>query len=120
MELLASVAGLILAFFADTPPLMALSNLVTSAGCFAGAWFQPEEDVFTISEKIGSGASTISSVLFLVPESTCQTGGWIGVGVDVVNTGVSIGYQCYRAANPKYVIPQILRLSSTRTLTGRL
>lgn len=87
--------GLLVACFADSPPLMALSNVIVSAGCFAGSCMAPEKDIFRVCDMVGSGSSALSSVLFLVKEPTCQTIAWVGVGLDGINTVMMVGSQFY-------------------------
>jgi hypothetical protein len=52
----------------------------------------PSKTYDRISELVGSGAVTFSSILFVVKEPTCQTVAWVGVAIDFANLGVQIGY----------------------------
>ena len=87
-----------LSFFGDVPQILALSNIITSAGCFASSCIAPEKDFFRIAELVGSGSSTVSSGLFLVKEPYCQTAAWVGVGIDAANTCLMVGNQIYQAS----------------------
>ncbi|KAF5647296.1 putative RNA-directed DNA polymerase from transposon X-element [Fusarium sp. NRRL 52700] len=99
VETIASFIGLILSCFTDSPPLFALSNLVVSRGCFAASCMAPSGQLSRVSDVIGSGASALSSVLFLVKEPTCQTIPWVGVGSDVVCSCIQTGLMISRFAN---------------------
>ncbi|KAG5753245.1 hypothetical protein H9Q70_004091 [Fusarium xylarioides] len=99
VETIASFIGLILSCFADSPPLFALSNLIVSGGCFAASCMAPSGQLSRVSDAIGSGASALSSVLFLVKEPTCQTIAWVGVGSDVVCSCIQTGLMISRFTN---------------------
>ncbi|CAM1505029.1 Fc.00g106660.m01.CDS01 [Cosmosporella sp. VM-42] len=91
VETMASLLGLILSCFTDSPSLFALSNLAVSAGCFAGTCMAPEKGVYEYSEIVGSGCASLASILFLTKNPTTNTAGWVFDFIDVTNVVVRLG-----------------------------
>jgi hypothetical protein len=67
-----------------------MSNMMTSAGAFAGSCMAPEHSLREASEMVGSATSTVSSALFLSKHPICQAVAWVGVGVDGGNALVRV------------------------------
>ncbi|EHK96089.1 hypothetical protein M7I_8224 [Glarea lozoyensis 74030] len=84
VELITSVVGLFFSFFADSPPIMAMSNFINSAGGFAATCCHPEKDAFTYVSLGASGCQAVSSIVFLVKEPTCQAIGWGGTALGFI------------------------------------
>lgn len=80
-----SLVGFLLSFFSDKPHVLALSNIATSVGAFAGKCMAPEYGVSEISEMIGSSGAALASGLFLSPDPYSQTIAWVGTGLDGAN-----------------------------------
>jgi hypothetical protein len=94
IDTVTTLIGLIMSFFGDSQPLLAVSNIIVNAGCFASACWAPEKGILQIGTMIGTGSAVLSSALFLVPEPTCETIAWVGFGLDAINTLMYCGFSC--------------------------
>ncbi|KAF3228759.1 hypothetical protein TWF106_006279 [Orbilia oligospora] len=97
VDIITSLVGLVLTCVSSNPVVLAIANLLNSVGNFAGTMMKPDIGGWDVCNLVGASCSCVSSILFLVPEPDCKTIAWVGVGIDAVNTLMTIGKQFYDA-----------------------